>query len=372
MLRILVHSLCVAVLAAVFAVPFGASCGFGNSSGFESGSARPLVQRPGDQLHPALHGDRLAWFDLEEDPNGACFVPPTGQDRDSTCDGVVRTVDRQTGEVLTLSEAIGQEVRPVVTEGLVAWRCHQQGEPGLCVTPADYRDVVYHRGVGWSRYNYDASSRPVVHEGMAYWAEYRTHENKPSYRLMRADLRTGEQTILLYLDALPDEVAAFDSRVVWKNSIWDGQEYRCIIRALHFDTGLWKVVTDNDEYCYGLGAFGDVLAWKQAEIEYGYVDPDSIRVFHLDADGNVYRASSHEARVSADLPVVVGEGFLVWLDYREGMYRVAALDLLGRREDFLSPQNAMISAYNSPAAGNRRVIWTDYRNGDADLFQFCF
>ena len=140
MLRLLVHSLCVAMLA---------SCGFGNSPGFESGSVRPLVQRPGDQLHPALNGDRLVWFDLEEDPNGACFVPPTGQDRDSTCDGVIRTVDRQTGEVRTLSDVIGQEVRPVVTQDLVAWRCDQQGEPGLCVTPADRREVVYYRGVGW-------------------------------------------------------------------------------------------------------------------------------------------------------------------------------------------------------------------------------
>lgn len=374
MLRILVQGLCAAVLAAVLAVPFGASCGFGGSPGFESGMVRPLVQRPGDQIHPALNGDRLAWFDLEQDPNGACFVPPAGQDYDRTCDGVVKTLDRRTGAVRTLSDAIGQEVRPVVTQDLVAWRCNQQGEPGLCVTPADRREVVYLRGVGWSRRNYDASSRPVVHAGMAYWAEYRTHQNQPTYRLMQADLRTGEQTILLYLDALPDEVAAFDSRVVWKNSIWDAeaQEYRCIIRALHLGTNRWNVVADNHEYCYGLGASGDVLAWKQARIEYGYVDPDSIRVFHLDADGRVYRASSHQARVAADLPVVVGDGFLVWLDYREGIYRVAALDLLGRREAFLSPENAMISAYASPAAGDRSVIWTDYRNGDSDLYLFRF
>jgi hypothetical protein len=374
MCRIPIHSLCAAILAAVFTVLFGASCGMANSPGFESGMARPLVQRPGDQIHPAVAGDQLAWFDLEGDPNGACFVPPGGQDYDRTCDGVVKTLDRWTGEVRTLSEVLGQEVRPVVTQDLVAWRCHQDTEPGLCVTPADRREVVFHRGVGWSRQSYDASSRPVVHEGMAYWAEYRTHENKPTYRLMQADLHTGVQKILLYLDALPDEVAAFDSRVVWKNSFWeaDAQEYRCIIRALHLETNQWNVVADNHEYCFGLGASGDVLAWKQAEVEYGYVDTDSIRVFHLDAAGNVYRASSHEARVSADLPVVVGAGFLVWLDYREGIYRVAALDLLGRREAFLSPENAMISAYISPAAGDRSVIWTDYRHGDSDLYLFRY
>jgi hypothetical protein len=363
MLRVLVHSLCVAVLA---------SCGFGNTAGFEAGSVRPLVQRPGDQLHPAVAGDRIAWFDLEDDPNGACFVPPSGQDYDRTCDGVIKTLDRETGEVRTLSETLGQEVRPAVTRDLVAWRCHRQNEPGLCVSSADQPEVVYHRGVGWSRNNYDASSRPVVHEGIAYWAEYRTHQNKPSYRLMQADLRTGEQTILLYLDSMPDEVAAFDSRVVWKNSFFDGQDYRCIIRALHLETHEWNVVTDNNEYCYGLGAFGEVLAWKQAKFEYGYVDPESIRVFHLDANGMVYRASSHEARVSEDLPVVVGEGFLVWLDYRDGLYRVAALDLVARREEFLSPESAMISAYISPAAGDRSVVWTDYRNGNSDLFLFRF
>jgi len=363
MLRILLHGLCAAAVAA---------CGFGDSPGFESGTAQPLVQRPGDQLHPALDGDRLAWFDLEEDPNGACFVPPSGQDYDRTCDGVVKTLDRKTGEVVTLSGALGQETRPAVTQDLVAWRCYEQGEPGLCVTPADRPEVVYHRGVGWSRQNYDASSRPVVHQGQAYWAEYRTHQNRPSYRLMKADLCTGEQTILLYLDSMPDEVAAFDSRVVWKNSFFDGQEYRCIIRALHLETNQWNVVADNHEYCYGLGAFGEVLAWKQAQFEYGYVDPDSIRVFHLDAHGNVYRASSHQARVAADLPVVVGDGFLVWLDYREGVYRIAALDLLGRREAFLSPESAMISAYISPAAGDHSVVWPDYRNGNSDLFLFRF
>jgi len=363
MRRVLLHSLCVAFLA---------SCGFGNSPGFESGSVRPLVQRPGDQLHPALDGDRLAWFDLEEDPNGACFSPQSGQDYDRTCDGVIKTLDRSTGEVRTLSEALGQDTRPAVSGDLVAWRCQRQNEPGLCVTEADRPEVVYHRGVGWSRQNYDASSRPVVHEGVAYWAEYRTHQNKPSYRLMKADLQSGEQTILLYLDMMPDEIAAFDSRVVWKNSFYDGQEHRCIIRALHLETNEWNVVADNDEYCYGLGAFGEVLAWKQAKFEYGYVDPESIRVFHLDANGMVYRASSHEARVSEGLPVVVGDGFLVWLDYRDGFYRIAALDLMGRREGFLSPESAMISAYISPAAGDRSVIWTDYRNGDSDLFLFRF
>jgi hypothetical protein len=76
--------------------------------------------------------------------------------------------------------------------------------------------------------------------------------------------------------------------------------------------------------------------------------------------------------VSEGLPVVVGEGFLVWLDYREGYYRVTALDLLGRREGFLSPESALISAYNSPAAGDNSVVWTDYRNGDSDLFLFRF
>jgi hypothetical protein len=363
MRRILVHSLCVV---------FVASCGFGSSPGFESGSTQPLVQRPGDQLHPALDGDRLAWFDLEEDPNGACFMPQSGQDYDRTCDGVIKTLDRRTGEVLTLSEVLGQETRPVVSGDLVAWRCQRQNEPGLCVTGAEQPEVVYHRGVGWSRNNYNAASRPVVHQGVVYWAEYRTHQNKPTYRLMKADLNTGEQSVLLYLDMMPDEVAAFDSRVVWKNSFFDGQDYRCIIRALHLETLEWNVVTDNDEYCYGLGAFGEVLAWKQAKIEYGYVDPESIRVFHLDANGMVYRASSHDARVSEDLPVVVGEGFLVWLDYREGFYRVAALDLLGRREGFLSPESALISAYISPAAGDRSVVWTDYRNGDSDLFLFRF
>jgi hypothetical protein len=268
---VLVHSLCVAFIAAL-AVPFGAACGFGSSPGFESGSVQALVQRPGDQLHPALDGDRLAWFDLEEDPNGACFMPPSGPDYDRTCDGVIKTLDRHTGEVRTLSETLGQATRPAVSGDLVAWRCHRQNEPGLCVTGTDQQDVVYHRGVGWSRHNYDASSRPVVHEGVAYWAEYRTHQGKPTYRLMKADLHTGRQTVLLYLDTMPDEVAAFDSRVVWKNSFHDGEEYRCIIRALHLETLEWNVVTDNDEYCYGLGAFGEVLAWKQAEIVYGYVD----------------------------------------------------------------------------------------------------
>ena len=116
MLRVLVHSLCVAFLAC---------CGFGNTPGFEAGSTRPLVQRPGDQVHPAVEGDRIAWFDLEDDPNGACFVPPSGQDYDRTCDGVIKTLDRETGEVITLSEVLGQETRPVVSQDLVAWRCHR-------------------------------------------------------------------------------------------------------------------------------------------------------------------------------------------------------------------------------------------------------
>jgi hypothetical protein len=372
MRRILIHSLWVTFLVAVFAMPFGASCGFGGGVDLETGRARPLVARPGDQLHPSLQGGLLAWFDLEGDPNGACFIPQGGQNHDATCDGVVRVMEWVSGEIRTLSDVIGHEVRPVVTQGLVAWRCREQGEPGLCVTPADRGEVVYHRGVGWSRHNNDDATRPVVYDGKAYWAEYRTHQNQPYYRFMQADLRTGQHKILLYLDALPDEVAAFKNGVAWKNGFTDEQGYRCIIRILDLQSDIWRVVMDTDEYCHGLGAFGDVLAWKQSVIEYGYIDTDSARVFHATIDGRVYRASSEEARVSTDLPVVVGDGFLVWLDYREGDYRVTALDLVGRREAFLSSEGAMISTYISPAAGSRSVIWTDYRNGDSDLFLFRF
>jgi hypothetical protein len=231
---------------------------------------------------------------------------------------------------------------------------------------------VYHRGVSWSRNGYEDDSKPVVYDGKAFWAEYRTHQNQPYYRLMQADLKTGEHKILLYLDTLPDEVAAFENGVAWKNGFWDEQGYRCIIRMLDLQNNTWRVLVDTDEYCYGLGAFKDVLAWKQGPIEYGNINTDDLRVYHATLGSTAYRASSEEARVAADLPVVVGDGFLIWLDYREGNYRITALDLAGRRESFLSSDTALISTYISPAAGSRSVIWTDYQNGDSDLFLFRF
>jgi hypothetical protein len=70
--------------------------------------------------------------------------------------------------------------------------------------------------------------------------------------------------------------------------------------------------------------------------------------------------------------VAVAEDLLVWLDHREGDYRVAAKDLISQEERFLSGPKAVIGANMAPAADHNAVAWADRRGGDWDLYLFRF
>lgn len=343
-------------------------CGGGDPWGFTEGGDEPvLLEIAGDQLHPFIDGRTLAWFDLEGDPNGACFVPsydPEGN-CDTTCDGVVRTLDLLTGRVRTVSEVTGHEAMPVVTDGLVVWRCNRDGGQGLCVSPVDHPEVRFHPGLGTYSYDWqDFATRPAVAGGKVVWAAYRDDSYNPIFRITRADLRTGAEEVVTYLERFPAWVACSEGRIAWISQFWDqGQHNR--LEVLDPESGEQTVLVDTaDASLFGLAVDGDLVAWKQTVAIEGGLE---VQVRYRQAGGPIRRADGPDARVSSETPVVAAAGRLAWLDHREGDYRVALFDPRDGTEELVSPPEATIGAYATPALADGWIAFSDMRRGQWDL-----
>ncbi len=346
--------------------PLAASCG-ADALPYEEGVTHELVSAPADQIHPDVEGDMLVWFDLAPDPNGACHVPYYGPDWDPTCEGVVRGMNLHTGQVSTLSDVIVSETRPRVSDGRVVWRCHEDGLLGMCETPFGRNRVTFHEGLGWSRYGYDdAWLRTADDGGVVVWTEYTTHDHDYVWRLMRADVRTGEARALAYLDQEASEMVASGGQAAWTSGRWTGSGYTYRLQIADLYTGERRILLEEDRPTFGLGAGGGTLAWKKMD------DEGNVHVYFMDDDGTVARADSEKAMVSSETRVAVGDDLLVWLDHRDGDYRIAAVDLRSGAEEILSDEEAWIGVNMEPSISGDLLVWPDLRNGDWDLFLYRF
>ncbi len=357
------------IAASVVLLAANPGCG---QHGFGSGRILPLVEGRGDQINADLEGNLLVWFDLEEDPNGACFVPPYCYDDecDQTCEGRIKAMNLRNGRIVTLSPVIGQETAPAISAGRAAWLCHGNGGRGLCITPADRSEVTFFPGVGWNYYH-GATKRPALDGDAVVWAEYNYQSGEAVYRLAKADLGDGSSEDLLRFDRLlPTEVVLSGNRAAFVTNIWEGGAYHFTLETLEIDSGRRRGGAESEQAIFGLGARGDILAWKQGGT---YTQPgEEVHVFYIEKDGQPVRADSDGAEVSAESPVAVGEGILAWLDFRDGNYRIAARDIDTGAEELITPAEAMLSAYQSPAASGEGLVFSDHRRGDWDLYLYRY
>jgi hypothetical protein len=234
--------------------------------------------------------------------------------------------------------------------------------------------VTFLPEVGWSRYWYEQGTRPWVANKTAIWVEYEYYPNATVYRLKKADLETGTIEDVQRMDQYPPEMSFFSNRVAWCENRWEQDGYHGKVHLMDIQTGARTLVVDRDKPAYGLGGHGELLAFKSGEPNYTQeTDPDlGVHIHYRVSGGEVFRADSDEARVSQETPISVGDDLLVWLDHREGAYRVAAFDLRSGQEAILSPPEAVIGAYMPPAVGSDFIVWPDARNGDFDLVLFRF
>ncbi len=353
------------ILAALAA---GAGCGGSDPWGLDGSNPQPaLIELPGDQLNPSLDGDALAWFDLAGDPNGACHTPaydPDGEP-DTTCQGVVRTLDLRSGRLRTVSPPADMELMPVVSGGWVAWHCRDARGQGVCASPVAERDVHYHPGIDqYSAAWHDSTVRLAAAGGRVFWAAYSPGPERYTYQLRHTDLADGSTEILAELQRFPSALAASAQRVAWVSQHWDGQRH-ILLESLDLRSGRQQTLVDStDAGLFGLAAAGDTVAWKQSLYADGQLQ---IQVRYQRPGDPVQRADTPSARVSAETPLTAAPGRLAWLDHREGDYRVAVYDLDTETEHLITPEEAIVGAYATPTLTDDLLVHPDLRQGDWDL-----
>ncbi|HOX47113.1 MAG TPA: hypothetical protein PK668_26200 [Myxococcota bacterium] len=358
-------------LAALAVVACGASaCGAGTPLEALSGEPRALVTSRGDQLHPALAGDWLVWFDLSEDPDGSCPASSYCYEPgcDPTCQGRVMSLELSSGEARVLSNPILQETAPAIAGGRAAWRCQDAGGRGLCLSPLGADRQTFLDEVGWDDYANDLTQPLAVSGDTLVWPRYRYDGGATPFKLMKADLTTGVRQALLALPSFPAAWALAGRRAAWVTTAWYDQGYRSRLETLDLDTGEQRLVLETGQVIFGLAAAGELLAWKQGTRQEWEGEENEVHVFYLDGAGEIQQADGPEALVSEESGVVAGQGELFWLDYREGVYRLAARDLAAGTEALVTPEEAVLGAYQLPAVSGGRLVWGDRRGGDWDLY----
>ncbi len=320
----------------------------------EAGQARPLVAGGGDQLHPAVQGDWVVWLDIAE-----C---------EGTCPGRVRSLDLRTGEARTLSNELALESAPAVAGDLAAWRCEDAGGRGLCLSPLDRAAQRFLPEIGWDDYRNELGVPLAVSGRTLVWPRYRHTGGATPYQLMKADLDSGVRQALLALPSFPAAWSLAGRRAAWVTTAWTEDGYRSRLETLDLDTLEQRLVLETDQVLFGLAADGELLAWKQGTRQAWEDGEDAVHVFYLDGGGQIRQADGPEARVSEESAVVAGGGALYWLDYREGVYRLAGYDLARGQEELVTPEEAVLGAYRPPAAWGPRLVWPDRRGGDWDLY----
>jgi hypothetical protein len=348
------------------------ACGGGDSFDLGLPGESRVVWSSGDQIHPALRGGELIWFDLSDDPNGACYAPATGEDYDDSCSGVIKWRDLSREDQRTLSGSLEGDTIPVFIEGLAAWYCRGfDGVAGLCVSDNRGAGGDFYPGVGWQNYYYySPAQRPVLASGRAFWAEYEYDyvDYLYRYKIRSLDLQLRSVKDLVVLDqSYPTEMVATAERLVWVSQFWSDAGARYRLESIELVSDQRVLLLESVEPLFGLAALGDRLAFKRGTPNYGDDQGEGVHIYLRDPEGTLERADSLQALVSADTPVVIGEDLLVWLDYRDGDYQLAAKDLRSGQDRLLTGAPARINADFQPAVDGRRIVWADHRGGDWDL-----
>ena len=339
------------------------ACADGGEARFGLGDTSALVTGPGDQVNPSLQGTWLAWFDLRSDPDGQCYGRTEDGGWDDTCTGRLRMMDLQTGAQQDISEDQEGEILPTVSQGRVVWRCVESDQQGLCVGGTGI-SKTFHAGLGWSYYGYYQQRQPpVVDEGEVFWLDYDPEFG--GYVIMAGDLASGERRTLAHLDEYPSEFLAFDGYLAWVVGRYEDGQTRYHLKLMDRESGATTGAAEADEPIFGLAGAGDWLAWKQGWADTTSEDP-SLHVYLRRGDGTVERVDSDAAWVSSETSVAVGEGSLVWIDYRRGGYAVAAWRDGEEAERLLSSEQALIGAGMQPAASQHRLVWSDRQLGAWD------
>jgi len=318
-----------------------------------------------DALNPSLGGDLLAYIDLADDENGACYRP-RGEDPD--CVVAIVAKDLATGQQKVLEEGLGALVHPVVAgDSAVSWLDPRDGQIHLYSFASGEGRVISVNP--WSQ------GPPRAGGGSIGWVN-RFHQDRG---IIVWDLADARRRVVRIDDRLQPGQPALPTLAVRGLKV-------VVLRQHQRDDGSWgrdlwfgdaaddappegSWITQDpaeDGFPYAPALAGDAVlhkAWFPSEEGCGIQDCEhAVFARPIPADG-VRRLSPDGARPSATTGIAQGGGHAAWLEVDGPFYRAVALKLSTGEIVARSPEGSMPVATSPPTVTSTRLAWTDASSG---------
>ncbi len=337
----------------------------------------------GDDLFPSLDGDELVWVRIRVDAT----LLASGQEAPDClscpyCTGCVADIRHRRlpdGEEETLSTTYGVRAAPRIGDGHIVW-FDQNGYIQLY-------DLATRRTASVPETTY-GNRTPIPFGGALWWYGY-DYSSWGSWGLMAYDLSAGERSTELVTPmddgwwgsgglngmGVGQPFALGTKRVVW--SRWEAadaqaEEWTFVVHAWpYYGTEAPAVPLDPErDHIHPMLTASDTLVTEN------YLHGAGCTVGNCDLALTAYPANGAPRELAPGAkpsllidPVVAGDR-IVWLDHRDGLYHLWAVDVARPAEGArrMTSDKAKVGTLSTFAAGTRGLVWADRRTGRWRLY----
>ncbi|MDD5419489.1 MAG: PKD domain-containing protein, partial [Methanomicrobiaceae archaeon] len=294
----------------------------------DEGNESPICTEPGEQMYPAISGDRIVWQDHRNDTGGDIYL-----------------YDLTTEEETPICTDPAAQGYPAISGSLIVWQDMRNGSWDIYLYNLDTDDEVRLTNSTGDQYMPAISGEKIV------W--YDNRSGSPQMYLY--DYATGTETLIE--GSHPEtwyRPAISGNRIVWQDN--RNGPYNIFLYDIATGSGEW--ITDDLNLQSSPAISGNRIVWEDDRDEVW-----NIHLYDLAAGTRTLISNHSEMQVS---PAISGDR-IVWEDKRTGTMDIYLYNLATDRE---TPICTAPGRQLFPAISGDRIVWQDLRDVNWDIYMF--